>query len=290
MIDVSVLIVTWNSRDVIKACIDSVIHNTAGLSVELIIIDNNSTDGTFELVNTVHYENIHTYQNPVNAGFTKAVNQAIKYSTGSTIFLLNPDTVLQAGVIEELYGFLKRENSYGASVPVLLNSDGSIQFSVRSFPTYWKMLSEFSLMAYILPNTRLFGSWKLKYMDYSADADIEQPMAAAIMIKRNTIDKIGLMDERFEMFFNDVDLCKRVIDSGQKIRLITAAKASHVKGESIYKARERMIRTWNKDCYKYFGKYYPNPVLLLWLRINLSLTGIIRILIHKIFGKKDDEI
>jgi GT2 family glycosyltransferase len=285
MIDVSVLIVTWNSKDVIKTCIDSVIQNSSRLSVELIIIDNNSSDGTFELVNTIHFENIHTYQNPANVGFTKAVNQAINYSSGSTVFLLNPDTVLHSNAIDELYGFLKRENSYGACAPVLLNSDGSIQFSVRSFPSYWKMLSEFSLMAYILPNTRLFGSWKMKYMDYRADADIEQPMAAAMMLRRDTIDNIGLMDERFEMFFNDVDLCKRVIDGRQKIRLITAAKASHVKGESIYKARERMIRAWNRDCYEYFKKYYPNPVLLLWLRINLSITGTIRILLHKIFEK-----
>jgi GT2 family glycosyltransferase len=106
-------------------------------------------------------------------------------------------------------------------------------------------------------------------------------MAAALMIKKSVLDDIGLMDERFEMFFNDVDLCKRIIDSGKKIRFLTGANVIHKKGSSVYKDRVKMIKVWNKDCIKYFEKHHRNPFLLFWLNINLKISEIIRILYYK---------
>jgi GT2 family glycosyltransferase len=282
MIDVSVLIVTWNSSKEIKACAESVIRNSDNLSVELIIIDNNSSDDTFKIINNLHYGNLHTYQNNENLGYTKAVNRAIRYSTGKNIFLLNPDTLLKENTIDTLNKFLNEALDYGACAPLMLNENGTLQYSLRNFPDYRKMFCEFSLLAYIFPKTKLFGSWRMKYYDYSKDSDINQPMAAALMIKRELLDKIETMDERFEMFFNDVDLCKRIIEAGKKIRLLTKVKVIHKYGESVYKDRVRMIKTWNKDCVKYFEKFHNNAVLLLWLKINLKISEIIRILFYKI--------
>jgi GT2 family glycosyltransferase len=90
------------------------------------------------------------------------------------------------------------------------------------------------------------------------------------------------MDERFEMFFNDVDICKRIIDGGQRICLITSAVVVHKHGESINKDKVRMIKAWNNDCLEYFKKYHPSALLLLWLRINLKISEIFRILYFKI--------
>ena len=143
------------------------------------------------------------------------------------------------------------------------------------------MYCEFYLFAYIFPKSRLFGRWKMKYFDFTKDSDVNQPMAAALMIKKSVLDDIGLMDERFEMFFNDVDLCKRIIDSGKKIRFLTGANVIHKKGSSVYKDRVKMIKVWNKDCIKYFEKHHRNPFLLFWLNINLKISEIIRILYYK---------
>jgi len=278
-IDVSVLIVTWNSASEIKQCVDSVINNSDGLSVELIIIDNNSDDNTFAIINNIKYPKFRTFRNSENLGFTKAVNQAIKLSSGRNILLLNPDAALHKGCIETLCKFLDSHTDYGACAPLMYNDDRTVQHSVRNFPTYMTMFFEFSMLAYIFPKSKFFGNWKMKYYSYNNDGDVNQPMAAAFMFRRGEID---FMDERFAMFFNDVDLCKRIIDNGKKIRLIISATAVHKHGESVQKDRIRMIKIWNKDCYEYFEKYYPNPLLLLWLGINLKISEIIRIFVYKI--------
>lgn len=282
MIDLSVIIVTWNSENEINACVESVINNSKTLSAELIIIDNNSSDKTFQLINKINYSNLQTYKNESNPGYTKAVNQGISYSKGKHILLLNPDAVLTEGSLDIMNKFLADSSEYCASAPLVLNEDGSVQYSVRGFPTYWTMFSEFSLLAYIFPNSKLFGKWKMKYFDYSKDADVWQPMAAVLMIKKSVLNEMSNMDERFVMFFNDVDLCRRIIDKGCKIRLLTGAKVIHEHGTSINKDRIRMIKIWNKDCYQYFEKHHHNLLLLLWLKINLKVSEIIRILYYKI--------
>ena len=183
--------------------------------------------------------------------------------------------------IKVMYDFLEANPSYGACAPQMKNPDGSIQHSVRNFPTYWRMFCEFSLLAYIFPKTKLFGGWKAKYMDYTIEQDIEQPMAAAFMIRSSLLADNGNMDERFSMFFNDVDLCKKVYDSGSKIRLLPSSVITHEHGASIKKDRARMIKVWNEDCAKYFEKHFGKGPLLLWLRLNLKISGIIRVLLVK---------
>lgn len=281
MVEVSVIIVTWNSESVIDDCVKSVINNWGESKTELIIIDNDSKDSTNEKLMKIGYSNLHVYRNQSNLGFTKAVNQGIRMSTGKNILLLNPDTELKPHCIDLMKNFLGKNPDYGASCPLLLSKDGSVQQSIRNFPSYWNMFCEFSLLAYIFPKTKVFGKWKMKYFTYEKDEDVNQPMAAALMIKKETLEEIGFMDERFEMFFNDVDMCKRIIDSGLKIRFLTSAQIVHQKGESIYKDRKRMINIWNKDCIKYFEKYHRNSLLLLWLKINLKISGKIRVLLSK---------
>lgn len=282
-VDVSVIIVTWNSADVIMQCVQSVIRNSGNLNVELIIIDNDSSDETFVIINKIQYDKLRIYHNDVNFGYTKAVNQGIKLSAGRNIFLLNPDAVLHEGCIEKLCCFLDENASYAACAPLMLNPDGTTQYAVRNFPTYITMFFEFSLLAYIFPRSKLFGKWKMKYYPYDKDDDISQPMAAALMIKK---EDLAMMDERFEMFFNDVDICRRIIDNGKKIRFIKSAIVTHKHGDSINKDRIRMIKTWNRDCLRYFKKYYPNIFLRLWLRINLKISEIFRIFAYKFLNLK----
>lgn len=281
MPEISVIIVTWNSSDEIVKCTDSVIAALRGFDSELVIIDNNSADNSFALVNKISFPKLKTVQNPDNMGYTKAMNQGIKHSTGKYVLLLNPDTILKDDSIRIMREFLEANPAYGACAPLMKNPDGTVQYSVRNFPTYWRMFCEFSLLAYIFPKTKLFGSWKAKYMDHSHEQDIEQPMAAAFMIRGELLAEIDNMDERFSMFFNDVDLCKKVYDAGFKIRLLPASVVIHEHGASIKKDRANMIKVWNDDCAKYFEKHFGKGLLHLWLRFNLKLSGIIRILLAK---------
>jgi GT2 family glycosyltransferase len=277
MTDISVIIVTWNSEDDLKTCVDSVITSSGNLDIQLIIIDNDSTDRSFEAANSISHPNLTTIKNQSNIGYTKAVNQGITLSNGKYILLLNPDTVVIEGCLEKLISFLNLNPAYGAAAPQMLNEDGTTQHSVRDFPTYWKMLCEFSLLAYIFPRSRSFGGWKMKYLDYSKDSDVPQPMAAGLLIRKDVLVKAGNLDERFEMFFNDVDLCRDIHDIGYKIRLLSEARMFHKHGASVKKDRIRMIKIWNRDCLKYFEKHHRNILLLFWLRVNLKIAGFVRI-------------
>jgi len=281
MTDISVIIITWNSRDEIVKCVDSVITALHDIQSELIIIDNNSSDNSFALVNKINFPKLNTVQNSENLGYTKAINQGIKLSKGKYVLLLNPDTISNDGSIKVMYDFLEANPPYGACAPLMKNPDGSVQYSVRNFPTYWRMFCEFSLLAYIFPKTKLFGSWKAKYMNYNLEQDVEQPMAAAFMVRSELLAEIDNMDERFRMFFNDVDLCRKIYDAGFKIRLLPSSVVEHEHGASIKKDRANMIKVWNDDCAKYFEKHFGKGPLLLWLKINLKISGIIRVFLIK---------
>ncbi|HMT11228.1 MAG TPA: glycosyltransferase family 2 protein [Ignavibacteria bacterium] len=279
MTDISVIIVTWNSSAEIIDCVRSVTAAAKGINLELIIIDNSSKDDSFALANKIDFPKLTTVQNSENLGYTKAVNQGINLAKGKYVLLLNPDTVLSESSIHEMLNFMENNPPYGACAPKMMNPDGTLQYSVRNFPTYWRMFCEFSLLAYIFPKSKLFGSWKAKYMDYNAEQDIEQPMAAAFMIRSVLLKKVDNMDERFRMFFNDVDLCKKVHDAGFKIRLLPTSVVIHEHGSSIKKDRANMIRIWNEDCAKYFEKHFGRGFLLMWLKLNLKISGFIRVLL-----------
>ena len=281
MTDISVILVTWNSSGEIGNCVKSLIHALDGLTSEIVIIDNNSGDDSFALINKINFPKLTTVQNSENLGYTKAVNQGIELAKGKYVLLLNPDTVLKAESIRMMKDFLDGNPAYGACAPKMMNPDGTLQYSVRNFPTYWRMFCEFSLLAYIFPKSKLFGSWKAKYMDYNIEQDIEQPMAAAFMIRSDLLKKVDNMDERYRMFFNDVDLCKKVYDAGFRIRLVPSSVVIHEHGSSIKKDRANMIRIWNDDCAKYFEKHFGRGLLLIWLKLNLKISGFIRILLTR---------
>jgi GT2 family glycosyltransferase len=292
MAELSIIIITWNNESEIISCIDSIkesLTDADEIDTELIIIDNNSSDNTFNLLKKIDFQGVKIYKNNSNIGFTKAVNQGMGYSTGKIIFLLNPDTHLLENSISGMYCFLNKNPEYGACAPRLHYENGKTQYSIRNFPDYFSMFFEFTLLAYMFPKSRLFGKWKMKYFDYEIDADVPQPMAAALMIRRDVFEKVGFMDDRFIMFFNDVDLCKNIMNNGYRIRYIKDAKMIHKKGVSIYKDRIRMIKTWNHDCAEYFRKHKNNLLLLAWLRISLKMSEVFRIIYYRLFYEKQNK-
>lgn len=284
---VSVVIVTWNSSDEISGCINSIINNQnkSNFEIEIIVIDNNSTDDTKEKLEQIK-KDLHGYiimiYNKENLGFTKACNQGIEISTGENILLLNPDTEIVNNAIDKMADKLNSDESIGAIAPKLLNEDGSIQKSCRTFPEYSDMFFEMTMMSKLFPDSKTFSRWKMNYFDHDTEYKVDQPMAAALMIKKSVLDNIDNFDERYKMFFNDVDICKKIYDSGKNIIFFPEAEVIHIKGVSIYKDRVKMIRIWNKDCAEYFKKYHNNILLYNLLKAGLTLSGAVRILLYKL--------
>lgn len=283
---ISVILVTWNSSDEISGCINSVLknHSSDNSEIEIIVVDNNSTDDTktkLEGLKNLN-NNIRLIINKENVGFTKACNQGIELSAGENILLLNPDTEIVNNAIGKMAAKLNSEDEIGAVAPKLLNEDGSIQKSCRTFPEYKDMFFEMTLLSKLFPESKTFSRWKMNYFDHNTECRVEQPMAAALMIKKNVLNNIDNFDERFKMFFNDVDICKKIYDSGKSIIFYPEAEVIHIKGVSIYKDRVKMIRIWNKDCSEYFKKYHYNIILYNLLKSCLTLSGAVRILLYKL--------
>jgi len=271
----SVVIVTWNSETEIEDCINSIIHHNTNIPLEIIVIDNASQDKTRSLLKnySVQTDFVKIILNDDNKGYTLGNNQGIKIAKGEFILLLNPDTKITDGALEKMIEFLLVSSNAGAVAPQLLNEDYTIQKSCRTFPKYWDMFCELFLFSKIFPMSKIFARWKMNYFNHNELSEVQQPMAAALMIKKNVMDKVNGFDERYKMFFNDVDLCKSIVDAGYKIYFYPDAKIFHIKGASIYKDRKNMLRVWNDDCIKYFKKHYNNFLLtpLLGLGLKLSL-------------------
>lgn len=285
-IDLSVVIVTWNSAEDILRCVLSASKSAGSLNTEILIIDNASADGTIDELRKVVNEGVHKItiiENNSNEGFTKANNKGIEIAKGKNILLLNPDAFALNDCIEVLFRKLESNGNLGAVAPQLLNEDGSVQYSCRTLPHYSDMFSEMTLLSSIFPKSRVFSRWKMRYFAHDVEQTVEQPMAAAIMVRSEVIKKLGGFDERFSMFFNDVDLCGRILETGSEILFCPDAKMIHKKGASVNKAKVKMIDTWNEDCRKYFDKHDKRNVNYFLLNIGLTVTGMFRKIYHKLF-------
>lgn len=287
----SVVIVTWNSEEDIAECLNSIYNYSEGnLEIETIVVDNNSADNTVKVVQRFielgFGDRLRLIINNENLGFTKGSNQGIRASTGDAIMLLNPDTQVINGALFELYEKLFQDSNLAAIAPQLLTLNGEIQFSCRTLPKYSDLFYEILRFSVIFPTSKIFARWKMKYFEHQSEQFVEQPMAAALMLKRKVLEGVGYLDENFFMFFNDVDLCKKIIDAGYKILFYPEAKIYHKIGTSIFKNRVEMIRVWNEDCLKYFRKHHYSAVLHFILSVSLKITGFFRIIFTKLLYSK----
>lgn len=286
----SIVIVTYNNQNEIGRCLDSVLSHTENQSTQIVIVDNHSSDLTVGLIKEEYGDTkppILLIDNPSNWGFTKALNQGLRRCEGRYILVLNPDTEITTGCLDELQAALERDGQAAVVAPQLLNPDGSVQASCRRFPRYRDVLFELSGLSYLFPGTRLFGGWKMGDFDHLVQRYVEQPQGACLFFKKERLDDVGLWDEQFPMFFSDVDWCHRVRDLGWKILFFPGAHVFHDKGKSVMRNRAQMIWTSHHSFYRYFRKYNKG---LLNSILNTVIGGIllpaacIRIVVNRLQG------
>lgn len=274
--DLSVVTVTWNSSGYLSDCLDSVENQTGDLATEFIVVDNASTDGTTDIIRH-KYPGVHLIVNERNLGYTQACNLGLKRAAGRYLLLLNPDTRLQPGALDRMMEYIAGHPGVGAIGPQLLNPDGSLQPSCRRFPSYRLMLWEFTGLSRLFPGHPVFGAWRMGDFDHRQTRSVDQPMGACLLLRREAIGQVGLMDERFVMFFNDVDLCRRLRAAGWDVVFFPDARVIHDAGSHVRRNRYRMILTSHKDCLRYFRKVRRGPLdelnsVLLGCALFLSLV------------------
>jgi GT2 family glycosyltransferase len=266
--------VTWNSARDIDACIDSL---NFGHEFEVVVVDNSSADSTAELVRQHHH--VRLVANSANLGYARANNQGIALAQGEYVLLLNPDTVVALGALDRLSDYLDAHADAGAAAPRLLNPDGTSQKSIRSFPTTGSVLYELTGLARLLPGN--CGTWKRRDFNYEITAEVEQPMASCLMVRKAVFDRLGGLDEGFPIFYNDVDLSKRMADAGWKTVYLPDARVVHARGASTSQVKPRMVWEAHRSLFRYLHKHDRSG--LFWLKAIvllplLELSALVRVL------------
>jgi GT2 family glycosyltransferase len=255
---VSILIVNWNTRDKLRACLASIRQFPPDEPFEVIVVDNASSDGSAEMVKA-EFPEVQLIEPGSNTGYAKGNNLAFAAAKGEWLLTLNPDTEFKDKSIQIAINELRVKTSFGSCTVRLIGPDGSRQDSIRAFPTIGNIFGA------------LLGKddkYKLKSFDYTNPGPAPQPMGTFILFRKSALEAVGdpaaPFDERFPIFFNDVDLLKRLQDAGWPCWYSAAGHVLHHHGASTSKApKKAMVWESHRSLVRYFGKHLRFPALLL---------------------------
>lgn len=281
MIDLSIVIVNYNVRQFVLQCLESVFKSELqGLNIEVILVDNNSTDGSVSAV-TKFYPQVHVIANTDNPGFSKANNQGIKISSGEFVLLLNPDTVIAEDTIVKCLNKMRSQSDIGALGVKMIDGTGAfLPESKRSFPTVWNSMTKLLGLSTMFPSVKLLGGYNLTYLPADSSHDIDVLCGAFMLMRKEALQKSGLLDEDFFMYGEDIDLSYRIKKAGYRILYFADTTIIHYKGESTKKSSVNYVKTFYKAMIIYVKKHYSGGaasffVLLLsvsiYLRAGISL-------------------
>jgi hypothetical protein len=281
LLDLSVVIVSWNTRELLRRCLQSLERELVGIDAEVFVVDNNSWDGSPDMV-ADEFPWVNLVRNKTNRGFAAANNQAIRFSEGRRILLLNPDTEVHPNAIRTLLEFLDDHPAAGVVAPQLLNSDGSVQRSCRAFPTFESMLYELIGLSRLFPNQTRFRQYKMLDFDHSYEREVDQPEGACLLVRREVIESIGMLDEGYFMLFEEVDWCYMIKEAGWEIWFTPTAQVVHHHGQSIKQVKVKMIFCSHRGLYRFWRKHYAGELALLapFVYVGLMALAVLRVISH----------
>jgi GT2 family glycosyltransferase len=256
-VDVSVITVSYECRELLRESLASLAAAAGPRAYEVIVVDNLSTDGVVEMLRR-EWTPVAVFEMGENAGFARANNRAIAAARGRYVFLLNPDTVALPGSIAALVDFLDTTPSAGVAAPRLLNTDLTDQGTARSFPTaVAAVFGRRSVMTKLFPRNR----WSRRYLRGRSEQgmtpfEVDWVSGAAMMVRRETIQSVGTLDERFFMHWEDADWCHRIKDAGWSVYCVPAAQIVHREGGSRRGWPPRQLRAFHEGAFRYYAKHH----------------------------------
>lgn len=273
-IDLSIIIVSWNSQEWIHRCLSSVFSQTSDLAIEVIVVDNASEDKTVQwIMNT--FPQVAVLANTTNRGFAAAVNRGMQAAKGKYVCWLNPDTEIQDRALEQLVALMEADETIGIAAPQLHNADGSTQASVRRFPT-WKDQSMIVLKLHALwPDAKALSRYLARDFDYTRQQDVEQVMGACMVVRRALVDLIGSLDNRFFIWFEEVDFCYRTkTQTSYRTVYVPSAHVLHSGGDSFDKVAPGKKQYWYRQSLRrYMRKHkFWGTTTLLWVLTPASFV------------------
>lgn len=265
-LDVSIAVINWNTRDLLRSCLKSIIdaQPLAGHSIK--VIDNHSGDGSRQMVRD-EFPMVDLIENGGNLGFSAAANQALRQSSAKYVFLLNSDTEIDHDAVDILVDFSEHHPEAAIVGPTLLNIDGSVQISGRNFPSFTDA-SIHAFLGVIWPENPWSIRYKMLDWDRKSERSVDWVSGAAMFIRCQAAREVNFFDENFFMYVEDLDLCYRLREKGWQIYFLPDAEVLHHIGKSSEQSSNRMIIEFQKSMYRFYAKKYGHG----WKRLLKPLV------------------
>lgn len=280
MLDLGIVIVNWNTRDLLRDCLQSLAASQGKFTHHVIVVDNASTDGSADMVRA-EFPSVTVIANATNDGFGAANNtgfRALGFEQGRGdespryALALNPDTVLPPDALAEMIAYMDADPKIGAAGPKLVMLDGKLDLACRrSFPTPKISLYRMLGLSKLFPTSRRFGRYNLTYLDPDIETEVDSVVGAFMLVRRECIQRVGLFDEIFWMYGEDLDWAYRIKQAGWKVMYNPRVKVTHVK-----RAASRQSRRAQHEFYRamliFYRKHYRATTP--WWLHSLILTGL----------------
>jgi GT2 family glycosyltransferase/lipopolysaccharide/colanic/teichoic acid biosynthesis glycosyltransferase len=299
-VKLSIIIVSYNSLTVLKPCLESLQKQSLASESEIIIVDNASTDGCAAMISR-EYPQVKLIANSENVGYSKGVNIGIREAQGACFLILNPDTVVGKDAIEKLLDFIETKKDAGIVGPKLIFYDGNIQYSCRRFYDWKVLLLRRTFLGKIFKNSKAVEQHLMLDYDHANLREVDWLLGAAMLVRREAVESVGLMDERFFLYFEDVDWCYRMKQKGWKVYYYPESVITHgyardsaqsVLNRSVLAHLASLIRyyeKWNFILY-FLKKYREISKIVLFMGIDIAAFNLaflsayyLRVNLHEIF-------
>jgi GT2 family glycosyltransferase len=248
--------VSWNAKAVLRNCLKSIYEHAGKVEIEVIVVDNNSNDGSARMV-AEEYPQVQLISNKSNLGFAAANNQGIPNAKGKYVLLLNPDTIILNNTISKTVAFADSHPRAAVVGCQVINHDKSLQPSCFMFPSLLNMFLSATFLYKILPKSRFFGRYLMSWWDHASSRQVEVVSGCFMLVRREALNQVGMMDERFFMYTEEADWCYRFKKAGWQIWYSPGAQVIHLVGESSRKRSGISALPLHGSLIKFMAKHHP---------------------------------
>ena len=277
--DVSVCIVSWNVADDLRICLRSLCEQRNPPSFEVIVADNASADGTPQML-AADFPEVRLIANDANLGFARGTNQGMAAACGRYLMLLNPDTVVPPEALRRLVEVADANPDAGIVAPKLLNPDGTLQYSCRRFPTVTAAIFRHTMFGRLLPGARSASYYIMEDFDHESERDVDWVSGACMLVRREALEQVGPLDQRFQWGSEDVDWCMRMHRAGWRVLYTPITAIVHAIGRSSDQAVIPTIFRSHRGMYLLYSKHFAhNPLTRVviwagvWVRAGLLIVS-----------------
>lgn len=282
-VDASIIIVNWNTKDLLRECVESICSETSGISYEIIVIDNASSDNSAKMIKQ-NYPEVRLIENRENLGFAAANNQGIDKALGRYLLLLNSDTLILDNAIAKTVDFADRHPQCGVVGCQVWEDNVRIQMTCFRFHSPWNMFCVSFGLSRLFPSSKIFGGDKMQYWDRKTEREVDVVSGMYMLVRREAVDKVGLLDDRFFIYCEEADWCFRMRQAGWKCVFWPGAQIIHLDGggKSTSQVNVKMEVEKVKSQLLFIGKHY-GILAERFVRISITMSSAAKILLQVAF-------